>query len=310
MVKAQSMVKNHKRSLYKMRNQFLDFSCAIPALIFFVLFTYYPIIELCRISLTNWNLMKPQYDYVGLKNYIWLFKGGAGTRRMLSSMKVTVLYTIADVGCTCIFGLLLALLFNRMTRSFKIMRTIVILPKYVTMSASALVFLWIYNADYGILNVVYESFGMQPIDWLGESETALLAVIMYAAWRSLGYAMMIYLSAIKGLNQDYFEAASLDGANGFQKFAHITVPLIAPTTLFLGVTSFLASMKVFQTIDLLTSGGPYETTNAMVYYIYDLAFGSYRIDRASALSIVFFIILLILTMLTMRVSDNRVNYDA
>ena len=310
MTNSKGLVKQRKSNVYKMRNKFYDFSCAIPALLFFAIFTYYPIFELFRISLTNWNLIKPTYKYVGLKNYIWLFNGGIGTRQLVSSLKVTLLFTVADVVFSCALGLLLALLFNRMSRSFKVMRTLVILPKYITVSASAMVFLWIYNESYGVLNVVYKALGLTPINWLGKTNTALWSVIIFSVWRTVGYSMMIYLSAIKGLSQDYFEAASLDGANAIQKFTRITVPLIAPTTLFLGVTSFLAAMKVFQTIEIITGGGPYESTNAVVYYIYDLAFKSYRLDRASSVSVVFFIILLISTIATMKWSDRKVNYDA
>ena len=310
MVAQSNMVKKRKTSMYRMRGKFFDFACALPAIIFFIVFTYYPVIDLFRISLTNWNLMKPNYDYVGLKNYNWLFSGGAGTKRLLSSLQVTFTYTILDVAFSCILGLLLALLFNRMTRSFKVMRTLVILPKYVTVSASALIFLWIYNESYGVLNVCSKTVGLEPIAWLNRADTALWAVIIFSVWRSVGYSMMIYLSAIKGLNQDYFEAASLDGANGYQQFVHITVPLIAPTTLFLAVTGFLAAMKVYQTIEIMTGGGPYEATNAMVYWIYDLAFKSYRLDRASTVGIVFFVILLVCTLVTMRWSDRKVNYDA
>ena len=225
-----TLVKKRKTSMYRIRGKFFDFSCALPALVFFIIFTYYPVIDLFRISLTNWNLMKPTYDYVGFKNYNWLFSGGAGTKRLLSSLQVTFSYTLLDVFFSCVLGLLLALLFSRMTRGFKVMRTLVIIPKYVTVSASALIFLWIYNESYGILNVFYKAIGLEPIAWLNRADTALWAVIIFSVWRSVGYSMMIYLSAIKGLNQDYFEAASLDGANGAQQFWYITMPLIAPTT--------------------------------------------------------------------------------
>lgn len=306
-----AMGKKKKTSAYRLRGKLYDFGCAVPALIFFIVFTYYPIIELFRISLTNWNLMKDNYSYVGFKNYIWLFSStGTGLKKLTSSLRVTFLYTIGDVLCSCVLGLFLALLFNRMTRSFKIMRTLVILPKYVTISASALVFLWLYNESYGIFNQLYTALGITPINWLGSKDTALLSVIIFSLWRSVGYAMMIYLSAIKGISPDYSEAASLDGANAFQRFRYITVPLIAPTTLFLGVTSFLAAMKVYQTIEMLTAGGPYESTNVIVYWIYSLAFQTYRLDRAAAVGVVFFLILLICTVVTMRWSDRKVNYDA
>lgn len=309
MADLQTGLPKRKASSYRLRGRWWDFSCAVPALIFFALFTYYPVISLFRISLTDWNLMRDSYEFVGLKNYTWLF-AGSGLKKLISSLGITLIYTLGEVVFSCFLGLMLALLFSRMTRLFKFMRTLVVLPKYVTISASAMIFLWLYNESYGVLNQLYAYFGMQPINWLGTENTALIAVIIFSVWRSVGYAMLIYLGAIKGLNPDYYEAASLDGANGFQRFRYITVPLIAPTTLFLAVTTFLASMKVFQTIELLTAGGPYQSTNVMVYWIYDLAFKSYRLDRAAAVGCVFFLILLVATIITMRWSENKVNYDA
>ena len=210
---APNTTKKKKMSPYKLRGRLADFGYALPALLFFIVFTYYPVVELFRISLTNWNLMKDNYAYVGFKNYIWLFSStGTGLKRLTSSLSVTFLYTLGEVFGSCVLGLLLALLFNRMSRSFKIMRTLVILPKYVTISASALVFLWLYNESYGVFNQLYTALGVTPVNWLGNKDTALLSVIVFSLWRSVGYAMMIYLSAIKGLSQDYFEAAALDGA--------------------------------------------------------------------------------------------------
>jgi len=301
-----------KNSAFKTRGKIYDFCCALPALIFFVVFTYYPIVELFRYSLTDWNLMKDTYNYVGFKNYAWLFgiTSNVGWKNFSETLSVTLMYTVGEVVGGCVLGLLLALLFERMSTSFKVMRTLVILPRYVTVSASALVFMLMYNDSFGLLNQGLRALGLEPVKWLTSKTTALPSVIVFSLWRSVGYAMMIYLSAIKGLSQDYFEAAALDGAGGFQKFRYITLPLIAPTTLFLGVTSFLAAMKVFQTVDIMTSGGPMSSTNVIVYWIYSLAFRNYRVDRASAVGFVFFLILLICTVLTMNVSDRKVNYDA
>ena len=126
--------------------------------------------------------MKDNYAYVGFKNYIWLFSStGTGLKRLTSSLSVTFLYTLGEVFGSCVLGLLLALLFNRMSRSFKIMRTLVILPKYVTISASALVFLWLYNESYGVFNQLYTALGVTPVNWLGNKDTALLSVILHSA---------------------------------------------------------------------------------------------------------------------------------
>lgn len=298
-----------KSSKLRKREKLFDFLCVLPALIFFALFVYYPIGSLFRISFTNWNLMNKNVKYVGFKNYDWFFNG-TGWGKFLSSLKVTALYTLGEVMLTIIGGILLALLFNRMTKSFNIMRAIVILPKYIAVSSSALVFIWILNEQYGILNFFLSRLGISKVNWLYQEKTALLSVLFLTAWRVVGYAMMIYLAAIKGISTDYYEAASLDGANAFQRFHYITLPLLSPTTLFLVVTTFISSMKVYQSIDVMTGGGPYEATNVLVFWIYTLAFETYRVDRAAVVGCVFFLILLVCTILTMKWSRKRVNYDA
>ena len=133
---------------------------------------------------------------------------------------------------------------------------------------------------------------------------------MLTGWRAIGYGMMIYLAAMLGIPQDYYEAAKLDGGNGRQIFLKITLPLLSPTTLFLLVTTFLSSMKVFQSVDILTSGGPYRSTEVFVYKIYQYAMVDFRMDRASVIALVFFVMLLIVTALTMKISNGSVNYDS
>ncbi len=288
--------------------RFKDFLCVLPALLFFAVFVYYPIIYLFRISFTNWNLIKDVYKDVGLKNYNWLFNG-SGFKEWVSALKITATYTVGEVALTLVGGMLLALLFNRMTKLFSFMRAVVVMPKYIAVSTSAVVFIWILNGDYGILNYFLRLFGINGPNWLNSESTALAGVLMLTCWRVTGYAMIIYLSAIQSIPKDYYEAASIDGANGYNQFRFITIPLLSPTTLFLFVTTFIASMKVFQSVDVMTSGGPYGATMVMVQWVYDLAFKDFRVDRASAVSVVFFLILLICTAVTMKVSNRNVHYD-
>jgi len=303
------MAMTYKRGVRKSRKRLFDFACTVPALIFFVLFTYYPIVELFRISLTDWNLSRATYSYVGLKNYQWLF-AGRGLKPFLSSLQITALYTLGEVLMALVGGLLLALLFDRMTGWFSAMRVAVVMPKYILVSSTALVFMWLYNDLYGVFNYGLSLLGISGVNWLGSRDTALLSLILFSGWRTMGYAMLIYLSAIKGISGQYLEAASIDGANGFQQLIHIKLPLLAPTTLFLVVTTVVSSMKVFQAVDILTLGGPYESTMVLVYQIYQLAFSDHRLDRAAAVGCVFFVILLVFTAITMKWSNNKVNYDA
>jgi ABC-type sugar transport systems, permease components len=286
-----------------------DFLCTVPALILIVIFTYYPIARLIQISFTDWNLLKDNYSYVGFKNWKWLFTG-SGTKYLLNSLRVTFLYSLGELLITLLGGLILALILNSTARGFNSMRAIVFMPKYVAMSSAAVVFLWILNTDNGVLNYFLSLFGAPRVDWLGNRNTALISVLMLTGWRAIGYGMIIYLAAIRSISKDYYEAAELDGASYWQRLFKITLPMLSPTTLFLFVTTFLASMKVFQSVDILTGGGPYRSTEVFVYKIYSYAMEDFRMDRASVMALFFFVILLIVTASTMKVSSGKVNYDA
>lgn len=300
-----------KKTLLKPRtvSAIKDFACVVPALIFLVIFTYYPICKLVQISFTDWNLLNDTWNYVGLKNWIWLFDG-SGTKHLLNSLRVTVLYSIGELTITLIGGMIFALIFNRLNKAFSFMRAVVFMPKYVAMSSAAVIFLWILNTDTGILNYLLRSIGLPAVDWLGNRNTALISVLMLTGWRAIGYGMMIYLSAMIGISKDYYEAASLDGATAAQSFFKITLPMLSPTTLFLFVTTFISSMKVFQSVDILTQGGPYRATEVFVYTIYKYAMEDFRMDRASVIAIAFFVMLLVVTASTFKISNNSVHYDS
>ena len=300
-----------KKTLLTRKNgeKLVDFLLVLPALVLLAIFTYYPIAKLVQISFTDWNLLKPTWNYVGLKNWNWLFNG-SGAKYLWNSMKVTFVYTMGEIAVTIVGGMIFALLFNRATKGFTLMRAIVFVPKYVAMSSCAVVFLWILNTDYGVLNYLLKALGMQPVDWLNQQSTAMISVLMTTCWRVVGYGMMIYMAAMKGISPQYYEASAIDGANKVQQFFGITLPLLAPTTVFLLVTTFLSAMKVFQSVDILTSGGPARSTEVFVYLIYRYSMVDFRMDRAATSAVMFFIILLTITAATMKVSDSNVNYDS
>ncbi len=287
-----------------------DFFCVQPALIFFLLFVYYPVIDLVRISFTDMRMLvaDPQ-EFIGLKNYEWLFFR-TGWTRFSESLIITIRYTFWELFITLVGGLLLALLYNRMNKAFSAMRAVVFMPRYIAVATSAVVFIWILHGNYGILNYALSLFGIRGPKWLTQADTALMGILILTAWRVTGYAMMIYLSAMQGIPKDYYEAAAIDGADGVQRFRYITLPMLAPTTLFLFVTTFIASMKVFQSVDVMTGGGPGTATNVLVQWIYNLSFRDFRAARSAAVSVIFFIILLVCTAATMRWSNRSVSYDS
>lgn len=288
-----------------------DFFMALPAVLLLVLITYYPIVELINISFTDWRLTSRTYEYVGLKNWEWLFTSKTSTKYLLNSIQVTFVYTLFNILIDLGLGLLLAHLFNRMTKPFSVMRALIFMPRYIAMSTCGIIFLWMFNTDYGVINRMLEWVGVtEHINWLGEGNLALVSILILTGWHGIGYCMMIYLSALLGISKDYYEASSLDGATGWKQFRYITLPLLSPTTLFLFITTFISSMKVYQSVDVMTGGGPRQKTEVMVYYIYRLAFDDNRIDRASVVALLFFVVLLIITASTMRITNKNVHYEA
>ena len=293
------------------RYSWSDFFMALPAVLLLVLTTYYPIAKLINISFTDWRLTSRTYEYVGLKNWIWLFTSKTSTKYLLNSIKVTLIYTFFNIAIDLGLGLVLAHLFNRLTKPYGAMRALIFMPRYITMSTCGIIFLWMFNTDYGVINRMLEWAGVQNhINWLGDGKLALTSILILTGWHGVGYSMMIYLSALLGISRDYYEASSLDGATPLQQFRYITLPLLSPTSLFLFITTFISSMKVYQSVDVMTGGGPRQQTEVMVYYIYRLAFDDNRIDRASVVALLFFVVLLIVTASTMRITNKNVHYEA
>ena len=288
-----------------------DFFMALPAVLILILITYYPVAELIRISFTNWRLTSNVYEYVGFKNWNWLFTAKTSTRYLSNSLTITFIYTVGNIAIDLGIGLLLAHLFNRLTKPFAAMRALIFMPRYIAMSSCGIIFLWMLNTDYGVINKMLEWVGVtEHINWLGEGNLALTSILILTGWHGIGYCMMIYLSALLGISKDYYEASSLDGATGLQQFRYITLPLLSPTTLFLFITTFISSMKVYQSVDVMTGGGPRQKTEVMVYYIYRLAFDDNRLDRASVVALLFFVILLVITASTLRITNKNVHYEA
>ncbi|GIP40353.1 sugar ABC transporter permease [Paenibacillus sp. J31TS4] len=282
-----------------------DFSLALPAILFLLLFTYYPLVNSFYLSFTDWNLIKPIKKFVGFDNYTRILTDD----RFYHVLKVTFLYTIIDVIVTLVLGLLLALLFNKQSKAYGVMRLFVFMPYYISMVIASIVFIWILNPKYGVLNSFLGTLGINPVQWLNDPKTALFSLIMVSVWKSVGFTMIIFIGGLRSIPLDYYEASSLDGANKFHQFWHITVPLLSPTTLFLVVTSFISSMQVFQSVDIMTGGGPLESTKVMVMWIYQMAFEEFRAGRSSALVVIFFLIIMAFTALQFAVSKKKVHYE-
>lgn len=272
----------------------------IVAIILIVLLTYLPLFQLLYYSFTNWNLLSSEYNFVGLQNYEWIFTG-VGSKYLWNALFVTIIYSFGTIFFTVIGGLVLALLLKENSKLNNICRSIIFLPRYISLSAAAIIFLWILNSNNGILNQFLSNFDIANFDWFSNGTTALLSLILVSAWKNIGYGMLIYIAAMANIPQKYYDSAMLDGANKLDQFKVVTLPYLKPSIIFLTITSFVASMKAFQTIDIMTEGGPFRSTEAFIYLIYRYIMVDFKVGRASAAAIIFFLLLIIIIALLLRI---------
>jgi multiple sugar transport system permease protein len=266
----------------------------------FLLFTLYPIGFAVYASLTSWNGLGPM-TFVGLDNYVTLF----GDEYFRISLFNTFFYMIGiPIGLA--LSLLLALALNRKIPGRTAFRTIYYVPVISSLAAIAIVWQFAYNGDFGLINQVLAWFGIDGPDWLQNTATVKPAIIIMAIWKGLGYSMLLYLAAIQGVPASLHEAAALDGANAFQRFRHITLPMVRPVTFFLVVTNIIAGSQIFTEINIMTpAGGPEFSSASVVWYIVRKAFKYQQMGYATAMSIVLGILVFVITFIQFRL--NRRN---
>ncbi|CAM4294602.1 sugar ABC transporter permease [Paenibacillus alkaliterrae] len=263
----------------------------LPNLLGFLAFTLIPVFASFFLSFTSWDMLTP-VKWIGLSNYAELMKD----ETFIKVFWNTIYFAGVSVPLGIVISLLLAVALDRISLK-KFYRAAYFLPVVSSMVAIAVVWQFIYNPEYGIMNYVLSWFGIQGPDWLTSTVWAMPAVILTSVWKNLGFNMLIFLAGLQGISDDYYEAADLDGANTYQKFFCITVPLLSPTTFFVTVMSFIASFQVFDTIFLMTQGGPARSTSVIVHYLYEHGFKYFNMGYASAMAYVLFFMMFVITMI-------------
>jgi ABC-type sugar transport system permease subunit len=224
-----------------------------------------------------------------------------------NAMKNTVVYLIQiPIGMVISLGLALAL--NRKIRGIRFLRTIYYMPAVTSMVVVSLMWQWIYNKDFGVLNYFLSFLGLGPYGWLQSTKMALPSIMLMAIWLGLGSRMLLFLAGLQSIPEEYYEAAEVDGADAWNRFWHITLPLLAPTTFFVLVTSIIGSFQVFTPVYVLTGGGPAGSTDVAVHRIYFEAWQNLRFGYASAETWILFAILFVLTLIQFRYFGRRIQY--
>lgn len=271
------------------------YAMIFPAYFIFAVFILIPIAVVIYYSVTNFNLYSaPQF--VGLKNYRNLFSD----RDFLTGVRNTLVYTVLTLFPQLALGLLVAVMLYRKSKLIPVFRTAFYLPNVMSMVCMSMVWLWIYDPAYGLLNALLKMFGFSTKQWLQDPNMAMLCVVIMSIWKSCGYSMVIFLSGLTSIPGSLYEAASLDGAGPIRKFTSITWPMLRPTTFFLLVTGIVNSFSVFEQINIMTGGGPLNRTTTVVHQIYRRAFLEFKMGYAGAMSVILLLFSIVITALIFR----------
>lgn len=275
----------------------------LPNILLFSLFTLFPLVFTFILSFAEWDGIHA-LKLIGFDNFINLFTGNRSDR-FLKSLSNTFIYTIGTVPLIVIFSLLIAMLLNQNIRGRSFFRTIFFLPNITSMVAIGLVWGAIFAPQLGPINNVLRSLGIEnPPGWHTATNTALITIMIVRIWQAVGFFSIIYLAGLQGIPEELYEAAIIDGTNNWQRFFHITFPMLTPTTFFIVIISILASFKVWDLVYVMTSGGPGYSTNVLVYVITLFGFGLNQYGLAAAVSVILFLIIASLTIFQYRVQNR------
>ncbi|NTU80493.1 MAG: sugar ABC transporter permease [Chloroflexales bacterium] len=287
------------------RHEWLLFALLVgPNLLLFGVFTYWPLLYNIYLSFIRWNFLRPRKPFVWLDNYRDVFSSA----QFWTIMGNTLTFTVCSVGLTLLLGLSLALLLNQPLRYRNTARAVLFSPTVMAGAVVAVVWSYIFDPHYGLIDKLLGLVGLSSPDWLGTTVWAMPAVIIVYVWKNLGYAVVIYLAGLQGIPRELYDAARVDGAGPWARFRHVTLPGLSPVAFFLSVTSILATFQSFDIIKVLTDGGPVDATSTLIYHLYELGFVSYDAGKAGVVAVVLFTIMLVLTLIQLRYLERRIAY--
>ncbi len=297
-------VKKHKA----WRGYIASYAMIAPAILFLLVFVIYPMFHIIQLSLYKGNATNPYKQFMGLENYYNIF---FVKRDFLEALKNTAIYTVAIVGILIFMAVLFAVWMFDDRKINKIAQTAFFTPHLVASVSCAFIWSWLFNSDpYGLFNTVLKVFGIAPVNWLGDTRTAMVCIIVMNTWKAIGYYALIILSALKAIPPEIYEAARLDNASKTKTFWKITLPMLSPQIFFLLITITIGSFKVFDSVRLMTNGGPGTSTQVISLYIYNYAFQrNNSLGIGSAAGVVLMFILIVVTMIDFRGFEKRVHYQ-
>ena len=293
-----------RMSARRRREALWGIALAAPAILGFLLWQLGPILGSLAIAFTDWRIVGTP-SWVGVSNFAHMFTQDP---LFYKSLSVTVIFSIVSVPLRLLVAFALALLLNTKVRALPVFRTIFYIPSLVPIIASSVLWIWLFNPDFGLLNAILTPLGFPKLQWIYDSSTVLPSLILMSLW-DVGPLMIIFLAGLQGVPRQLYEAVRIDGGNAWHRLRHVTIPMVTPTILFNLILSIISAMQTFTQGYVMTSGGPNNASLFYVLYLYRKAFQESQMGYASALAWVLFIIIAILSVLVFRSSSRWVFYE-
>jgi multiple sugar transport system permease protein len=277
-----------------------------PALLLIGLFFFLPVVASLLLSVTDFDIYAiadlGNARFIGLRNYIDLFNNPV----FWAAVRNTFYFALVGGPLTVAVSLAAALLVNARTVKYKtVFRTIFFVPFVTTLVAVAIVWRYLYHPQYGLFNYALGTVGIEPVNWLSDPKWAMPSIILMAAWKNFGYNMLIFIAGLQNIPAELYEAAHLDGAGPLRRFRHVTLPMLAPTFLFVGVITMIGYFQLFSEPYVMTGGGPLRATTSLVLLMYEEGFRWWRMGVAAAVAFVLFVIILIWTLIQFRLQKDE-----
>lgn len=277
-----------------------------PGATLLLVFTYWPIAYTFFLSFHQWSLPSPRPTFNAAQNYIKIASDPWFWRVLVNS--IVYAFTVVLIAQSLAFGL--ALLMNQRTFARPVVRTIAFAPVVATGAASALAWVLVLHPQSGPLAVLYSALGMEGPHWLETTSLALPAIILVGIWKEVGFASLFFLAGLQDLPQEPYEAARIDGASGWRRLTNLTIPFMSPVIFYLSLSGLIAAVKVFDTVAIMTEGGPvYPASSTFVYHLYRTGFRDFRFGEASTIAVLFFVLMLGLTYAQLRAARRWVSTD-
>ena len=299
-----ALTKSQKRR--RLRADLTGYGFLLPAILGFALFILFPLVMSFALGFTEWNLVSglKGIKFVGLDNFVKLFQD----EYFVASLKNNIIYTALYVPLSLLLGLLLALLLNAKLYGRSLLRTMIFMPYISNIVAVSIVWMALFQPTKGPINQLLISLGvMDPPRWLASPDWAMFVLVIIGVWINTGYNMVLFLAGLQNIPRELQEAAVVDGATGVQRFWYVDLPLLTPTLFFLTITGFMTSFKMFNSVKIITQGGPGMSTTVLVYYLYVQAFTLQKFGYSSAIAIVLFILIFLITLLQWKGQKKWVN---